>query len=140
MPLAVLFIGGVLPVVLGPLIKERNWLYEIQFRMILKIILKKERVKRQAPSCKQRLTMDPGDDRMNLESEKYIMTKKTLKKEYQPGGSERHVILDKAVQYLKDPRFGLQGDKHSFLTSEMGLSESEYLTCLNSAAGGDYWQ
>ena len=84
--------------------------------------------------------MDPGDDRMNLESEKYIMTKKTLKKEYQPGGSERHVILDKAVQYLKDPKFGLQGDKHSFLTSEMGLSESEYLTCLNSAAGGDYWQ
>ena len=60
MPLAVLFIGGVLPVVLGPLIKERNWLYEIQFRMILKIILKKERVKRQASSVKQRLTMDQG--------------------------------------------------------------------------------
>ena len=55
------------------------------------------------------------------------MTKKTLKKEYQPGGEKRYVILDKAVQYLKDPRFGLQGDKHSFLTSEMGLSESEYL-------------
>jgi hypothetical protein len=60
MPLAVLFIGGVLPVVLGPLIKERNWLYEIQFRMILKIILKKERVKRQASSFKQRLTMVTG--------------------------------------------------------------------------------
>jgi len=67
------------------------------------------------------------------------MTKK-LKEEYQPGGSKRHVILDKAVQYLKDPRFGLQGDKHSFLTGELGLSESEYLTCLNDAAGGDYWQ
>ena len=67
------------------------------------------------------------------------MTKK-LKKKYQPGGSKRHVILDKAVQYLKDPRFGLQGDKHSFLTGELGLSESEYLTCLNTAAGGDYWQ
>jgi len=50
------------------------------------------------------------------------------------------VILDKAVQYLKDPRFGMQGDKHSFLTGELGLSESEYLTCLNSAAGGNYWQ
>ena len=36
---------------------------------------------------------------------------KKLKPEYQPGGSKRHVILDKAVQYLKDPRFGLQGDK-----------------------------
>ena len=66
--------------------------------------------------------------------------KKKLKEEYQPGGSKRHVILDKAVQYLKDPRFGLQGDKHSFLNEQLGLSESEYLTCLNDAAGGDYWQ
>ena len=63
-----------------------------------------------------------------------------LKEEYQPGGSKRQEILDKAVQYLKDPKFGLQGDKHSFLTGELGLSESEYLTCLNSAAGGNYWQ
>jgi len=67
MPLAVLFIGGVLPVVLGPLIKERNWLYEIQFRMILKIILKKRSLKRQASSFKQRLTMDQGYYRMYLE-------------------------------------------------------------------------
>jgi len=65
---------------------------------------------------------------------------KKLKEEYQPGGSKRHVILDKAVQYLKDPRFGLQGDKHMFLLEEVGLSESEYLSCLNDAAGGDYWQ
>ena len=61
------------------------------------------------------------------------MTKKTLKKEYQPGGEKRHVILDKAVQYLKDPRFGLQSTKHSFLVEEMGLSETEYLECLNNA-------
>ena len=61
------------------------------------------------------------------------MTKKTLKKEYQPGGSKRHVILDKAVQYLKDQRFGLQSTKHSFLLEEMGLSETEYLECLNNA-------
>ena len=65
---------------------------------------------------------------------------KKLKAEYQPGGSKRHVILDKAVQYLKDPRFGLQGDKMHFLMEELGLSQSEYLTCLNDAAGGDYWQ
>ena len=68
------------------------------------------------------------------------MTKKTMKEEYQPGGSKRQEILTKAVAYLKDPKFGLQGDKHSFLTNQLGLSESEYLTCLNSAAGGDYWQ
>ena len=60
------------------------------------------------------------------------MTKK-LKEEYQPGGSERHVILDKAVEYLKDPRFGFQGDKHHFLLEEVGLTETEYLTCLNRA-------
>ena len=65
---------------------------------------------------------------------------KTMKKEYQPGGSKRQEILTKAVAYLKDPRFGMQGDKHSFLTKQLGLSEAEYLTCRNSAAGGDYWQ
>ena len=68
------------------------------------------------------------------------MPKKPLKKEYQPGGEKRYVILEKAVAYLKDPRFGFQGDKQSFLMEELGLSQSEYLTCLNSAAGGDYWQ
>ena len=70
------------------------------------------------------------------------MTKK-LKEEYQPGGSKRHVILQKAIEYLKDPRFGLQGDKHSFLTNELGLSETEYLEALNKATNGglvnDLW-
>ena len=56
---------------------------------------------------------------------------KKLKEEYQPGGSKRHVILDKAIQYLKDPKFGTQNAKHAFLLEEVGLSESEYLTCLN---------
>ena len=68
------------------------------------------------------------------------MPKKELKAEYRPGGAQRHVILDKAVQYLLDPRFGLQGDKQRFLMDQLGLSQSEYLTCLNTAAGGDYWQ
>ena len=68
------------------------------------------------------------------------MTKKTLKKEYQPGGEKRYVILERAVAYLKDPRFGLQGDKMHFLMNEMGLSGDEYLQCLNDAAGGDCWQ
>ena len=65
---------------------------------------------------------------------------KKLKPEYQPGGSKRHVILDKAVEYLKDPKFGTQNAKHAFLLEQVGLTESEYLTCLNTAAGGDYWQ
>ena len=59
---------------------------------------------------------------------------KKLKEEYQPGGSKRQEILNKAIAYLKDPRFGLQSDKHMFLLEEVGLSESEYLRCLNQAA------
>ena len=63
-----------------------------------------------------------------------------MKKEYQPGGAKRHVILDKAVEYLKDPRFGLQGDKMHFLMKELGLSQSEYLTALHKATTGiDVW-
>ena len=41
--------------------------HRIQFRMILKIILKKERVELQASSFKQRLTAGVGYDRMYLE-------------------------------------------------------------------------
>ena len=62
---------------------------------------------------------------------------KTHKPEFHPGGAQRQVILDKAVQYLLDPRFGLQGDKHSFLINEVGLSETEYLEALNRASGGE---
>ena len=59
---------------------------------------------------------------------------KKLKEEYQPGGSKRQEILDKAVQYILNPKFGTQNAKHAFLLEEVGLSESEYLTCLNNAA------
>ena len=45
---------------------------------------------------------------------------KTLKKEYQPGGSQRQEILDKAVKYLLDPRFGTQNAKHVFLLEQVG--------------------
>ena len=65
------------------------------------------------------------------------MAKRELKPEFQPGGAQRHVILDKAVKYLLDPRFGLQGDKHSFLINQVGLSETEYLEALNRASGGE---
>ena len=65
---------------------------------------------------------------------------KKLKEEYQPGGAKRHVILEKAIKYLKDPKFGLQGDKMHFLMDELGLSQSEYLTCLHKATTGiDVW-
>jgi len=60
------------------------------------------------------------------------MTQK-LKEEYQPGGSKRQEILDKAVQYLKEPRFGLQADKKFFLLEKVGLTTLEYLEALNNA-------
>ena len=64
------------------------------------------------------------------------MKQKTLKPEYQPGGAKRHEILDKAVRYLQDPRFGLQSDKKFFLLEQVGLSTTEYLEALNRASSG----
>ncbi len=61
----------------------------------------------------------------------------TLKEEYQPGGSKRQEILDKAVDYLKEPRFGLQADKKFFLLEKVGLTTLEYLEALNRATAGE---
>ena len=58
---------------------------------------------------------------------------KKLKEEYQPGGSKRQEILNKAVTYILDPKFGPQNMKHAFLLEEVGLTSEEYLTCLNNA-------
>ena len=69
---------------------------------------------------------------------------KTLKKEYQPGGSKRKEILEKAVRYLLDPRMGTQNAKHVFLTEQVGLSQTEYMEALNKASNGqmleDAWK
>ena len=59
--------------------------------------------------------------------------KNKLKAEYQPDGSKRQEILDKAVKYILDPRFGTQNAKHAFLLEEVGLTEDEYLACLHIA-------
>ena len=64
------------------------------------------------------------------------MQNKKLKKEYQPGGSKRHEILEKAVRYLLDPRMGMQNAKHAFLTEQVGLSQTEYLEVLNKSTNG----
>jgi len=65
------------------------------------------------------------------------MAKKEFKPEYQLGGAKRHVILDKAVKYLQDPRFGLQSSKKFVLLDEIGLSTTEYLEALNRASNGE---
>ena len=61
---------------------------------------------------------------------------KEIKKEYQPGGSKRHEILEKAVKYLLDPTMGTQNAKQAFLTEQVGLSSTEYLEALNKATNG----
>ena len=40
--------------------------------------------------------------------------KKNLKPEWQPGGSRRQELLDKAVEYLKAPIMETQADRHHF--------------------------
>ena len=61
-----------------------------------------------------------------------------IKEEYKPGGKNRQYILDKAVQYItsKNLRLGTQGDRHHFLLDKVGLTETEYLECLNRATNG----
>ena len=63
---------------------------------------------------------------------------RTMKKEYQPGGSKRQEILDKSVKFItaKNPAYGTQGDRHHFLLDKIGLTETEYLECLNKASNG----
>ena len=55
MPLATLFIGGVLPAQLGSLIRKRRWLYEIQ-PVVEKFNLKLN--KKKAASFKQQAMLD----------------------------------------------------------------------------------
>jgi hypothetical protein len=68
-----------------------------------------------------------------------IKDKTTIKEEYKPGGKNRQYILDKAVQYItsKNRRLGTQGDRHHFLLDKVGLTETEYLECLNKATNGE---
>ena len=61
---------------------------------------------------------------------------RSLKPEFRPGGTELQYILDKAVEYILDPKFGTQNAKHAFLVEQVGLSQTEYLEALNQASNG----
>jgi hypothetical protein len=65
-----------------------------------------------------------------------IKDKTTIKAEYRPGGKSRQVILDKAVKFLTAKLSITQGDRHHFLLDKVGLTETEYLECLNAATNG----
>jgi len=64
--------------------------------------------------------------------------KRKMKEEYKVDGSNRQYVLDKAVRFIlaKNPKFGTQGDRHHFLLNQVGLTETEYLECLNTATNG----
>ena len=67
-----------------------------------------------------------------------VKDKTTITEEYKPGGKNRQYILDTAVDYItsKNRRLGTQGDRHHFLLDKVGLTETEYLECLNIATNG----
>ena len=69
-----------------------------------------------------------------------IKDKTTVKAEYKLGGESRQVILDKAVEFItaKNSKFGTQSDRHHFLLDKVGLTETEYLACLNTATNGSW--
>ena len=62
----------------------------------------------------------------------------SVKPEFQPSGSKRQYVLDKAVRYIldKNPKLGTQNSKHAFLVEQVGLSQTEYLEALNRATNG----
>ena len=60
--------------------------------------------------------------------------KKTIKKEYLPGGAKRQELLDQVPKYLKTP--GFQGHKHLFCIDILKMTETEYLEALNKATNG----
>ena len=66
------------------------------------------------------------------------MSSRTVKPEFQPDGSKRQYVLDKAVRYIldKNPKLGTQNAKHAFLVEQVGLSQTEYLEALNRASNG----
>ena len=63
---------------------------------------------------------------------------RSLKPEFQKGGSKRQYILDKAVEYIRSPKLGTQNATHAFLVEQGGLSQTEYLSCLNQASNGAF--
>ena len=63
------------------------------------------------------------------------MTKK-IKDEYMPGGARRQELLDKAVEYLREPG-QVQSIKHEFCIKYLKMTETEYLEALNKATNGE---
>jgi len=65
-----------------------------------------------------------------------IKDKTTIKDKYKPGGKNRQYVLDKAVKFITAKLPIPQGNRHHFLLDKVGLTETEYLECLDRATNG----
>ena len=65
-----------------------------------------------------------------------IKDKTTMKDEYKTGGKNRQYVLDKAVKFITAKLPIPQGNRHHFLLDKVGLTETEYLECLDRATNG----
>ena len=64
------------------------------------------------------------------------MTKwRGIKDEFLPGGPKRQELLDKAVDYIRQPG-QTQNIKHEFCIKYLKMTETEYLEALNKATNG----
>ena len=64
------------------------------------------------------------------------MTKwRGIKDEFLPCGSKRQDLLDKAVDYIRQPG-QTQNIKHEFCIKYLKMTETEYLEALNKATNG----
>ena len=61
------------------------------------------------------------------------MKDKKIKPEYLPGGAKREEARANAVKYLQAPIPVTQQERHSFLTTVLKFTETEYLDILNQA-------
>jgi len=61
---------------------------------------------------------------------------KKIKDEYMPGGARRQELLNKAVEYLREPG-QTQNIKHEFCIKYLEMTETEYLEALNKATNGE---
>jgi hypothetical protein len=57
-----------------------------------------------------------------------------LREKVQQGGEDKQKILDKAVKYILNPKYGTLEKKYHFLINNLGLTESEYKQCFDKAS------
>ena len=81
-------------------------------------------------------SVPPERSRRQLLTKGENMKDKKIKPEYLPGGAKREEARANAVKYLQAPIPVTQQERHSFLTTVLKFTETEYLDILNQAGNG----